>query len=109
MKKVYDACVEHNVQFIFGQTGNIFIKDGKEYKIRNRTEQMVQALKSGLNHPPKDIEAEVAAIPLSIPSSTFPRVSTTMSPSCGLFRMASPPVPSRIPSSLTAPAPEPRP
>lgn len=50
------------MQFIFGQTGNIFIKDGKEYKIRNRTEQMVQALKSGLNHLAKDIEAEVAAI-----------------------------------------------
>ena len=62
VKKVYDACVENDVQFIFGQTGNIFIKDGKEYKIRNRTEQMVQALRSGLNHPPKDIEAEVAAI-----------------------------------------------
>ena len=62
VQKVYDACVEHDVQLIFGQTGNIFIKDGKEYKIRNRTEQMVQALRSGLNHPPKDIETEVAAI-----------------------------------------------
>ena len=31
-------------------------------KIRNRTEQMVQALRSGLNYPEKDIEAEVAAI-----------------------------------------------
>lgn len=62
MKKVHDACVENNVQLIFGQTGNIFIMDGKEYKIRNRTEQMVQALKSGLHYPPVDIEKEVAAI-----------------------------------------------
>ena len=62
VKKVYDACVQNDVQLIFGQTGNIFIKDGQEYKIHNRTEQMVQALKSGLNYPPKDIEAEVAAI-----------------------------------------------
>lgn len=62
VKKVYDACVENDVTFIFGQTGNIFVKDGKEFKIRNRTEQMVHALKSGLNHPPKDIEAEVSAI-----------------------------------------------
>lgn len=62
VEKVHNACVEHNVQFIFGQTGNIFIKDGKEYKIRNRTEQMVQALKSGLHYPPVDIEAEVEAI-----------------------------------------------
>lgn len=62
VKKVHNACVEYNVQLIFGQTGNIFIKDGKEYKIRNRTEQMVQALKSGLLYPPVDIEAEVKAI-----------------------------------------------
>ncbi len=62
VKKVYDACVENDVQFIFGQTGNIFIKDGKEYKIRNRTDQMVQSLKSGLNYPAKDIEEEIAAI-----------------------------------------------
>ncbi len=62
VKKVHDACVENNVQLIFGQTGNIFVKDGKEYKIRNRTDQMVQALRSGLHYPPVDIEKEVEAI-----------------------------------------------
>lgn len=62
VKKVHDACVENNVQLIFGQTGNVFVKDGREYKIRNRTDQMVQALKSGLHYPPVDIEKEVAAI-----------------------------------------------
>ncbi|MBQ8599261.1 MAG: hypothetical protein IJ411_04010, partial [Oscillospiraceae bacterium] len=36
--------------------------DGKEYKIRHRTEQMVQALKSGLHYPPVDIEKEVEGI-----------------------------------------------
>lgn len=45
-----------------GQTGNFFITDGKERKIHNRTEQMVEALRSGLNYPPKDIEREVAVI-----------------------------------------------
>lgn len=35
MRKVYEACVEKPVQFIFGRTGNVFIKDGKEYKIRS--------------------------------------------------------------------------
>lgn len=62
VKKVYDACAKYNVQLIFGQTGNVFIKDGKEQKIRNRTEQMVQALRSGLHYPPKDIEKEIAAL-----------------------------------------------
>lgn len=62
VKKVYDACAENNVQLIFGQTGNLFIKDGKEYKIRNRTDQMVQALRCDLHYPPVDIEKEVDAI-----------------------------------------------
>ena len=56
------ACVKYNVQLIFGQTGNIFIKDGKEYKIRNRTEQMVQALRSGLHYPPVNIDDEIQKI-----------------------------------------------
>lgn len=62
VQKVYDSCKKYDIQFIFGQTGNIFIKDGTEYKIHNRTEQMVQALRSGLNYPSKDIEKEIAAI-----------------------------------------------
>ncbi len=62
VKKVHDACAAQGVQLIFGQTGNVFVMDGKEYKIRNRTEQMVQALKSGLHYPPVDIEKEVEAI-----------------------------------------------
>lgn len=65
VKKVCDACEEYNVQFIFGQTGNLFIRDGKQYKIRNCTEQMIQALRSGLHYPPKDsaeIEKEIDAI-----------------------------------------------
>ncbi len=62
VKRVHDACAEYNVQLIFGQTGNVFIKDGKEYKIRSRTEQMVQALKSGLHYPPVNVEVEAAVI-----------------------------------------------
>ena len=62
VKRVHDACAEYDVQLIFGQTGNVFIKDGNEYKIRSRTDQMVQALKSGLHYPPVDIDAEVKAI-----------------------------------------------
>lgn len=62
VKKVRDACKKYNVQHIFGQTGNIFIKDGKEYKIRNRTEQMVEALKCDLHYPPVDIEKKINEI-----------------------------------------------
>lgn len=62
VERVHDACVKHDVQLIFGQTGNIFVKDGKERKIRNRTDQMVHALECGLHYPPVDIKKEVDAI-----------------------------------------------
>lgn len=62
VKKVHDACEKHNVQLIFGQTGNVFVMNGKEYKIRNRTDQMVQALKSGLYYPPVNVEERINEI-----------------------------------------------
>lgn len=62
VKKVHDACEKYGVQLIFGQTGNVFVVDGVEYKIRNRTDQMVQALKSGLYYPPVDIDERVEEI-----------------------------------------------
>lgn len=62
VKNLHEQCRAADVRLIFGQTGNIFVKDGKEYKIRNRTEQMIQALKSGLHYPPVDIDAEIAKL-----------------------------------------------
>lgn len=59
VKKVHDACAENDVQLIFGQTGNVFIRDGKEHKIRNRTDQMVEALRCDLHFPPVNVEQEV--------------------------------------------------
>lgn len=62
VKNLHEQCKAHGVRLIFGQTGNVFIKDGKEYKIRNRTDQMIQALKSGLHYPAVDIDAEIAKV-----------------------------------------------
>lgn len=62
IKKIHDQCEKYNVHLIFGQTGNVFVKDGKKYKIRSRTDQMIQALKSGMHYPPVDIEKEIAKI-----------------------------------------------
>ena len=61
-KKVHDQCMAHNVQLIFGQTGNVFIKNGKEYRIHSRSAQMEQALRAGLHYPPIDIEYELQLI-----------------------------------------------
>ena len=62
VKAAYEACRQYNVKFTFGQTGNIFVTDGAERKIRDRTEQSVQALRTGFTWPPVDIEAEIQAI-----------------------------------------------
>lgn len=62
VKKLHDQCAAHDVQLIFGQTGNVFIMDGTEYHIRSRTAQMEQALKAGLHYPPVDIEHELQLI-----------------------------------------------
>ena len=62
VKSVYEACVKYDVKFTFGQTGNVFIKDGKELKIHDRTKQTIEALKTGLNNPAVDIEKEIETI-----------------------------------------------
>lgn len=50
VKRVYDECMKYNVEFIFGQTGNRFIKDGKTYYIKDYQTQIDQAMKSKLQN-----------------------------------------------------------
>jgi protein gp37 len=45
---IRNACVENNVSFIFKQTGTLFVKEGKSYKIL-RKNQSSQARKAELN------------------------------------------------------------
>lgn len=56
IKSLYEQCKSYNVKFEFLGTGDIFIKDGKEYHIC-KAYQKVQAIRSGLNYPPifKDV------------------------------------------------------
>lgn len=46
--EIRNACVQNNVSFIFKQTGTLFVKKGKEYKI-DRKHQSWQARKAGIN------------------------------------------------------------
>lgn len=62
VKAAYEACVRHGVRFTFGQTGNVFVQDGKERKIHNRTEQTAEALRTGFTYPAVDIEREIEAL-----------------------------------------------
>jgi len=49
--EIRKACVQNNVSFIFKQTGTLFMKEGKNYKIA-RKHQSWQARKAGINFEP---------------------------------------------------------
>lgn len=56
VKSLYEACKKRNITFCFMETGSVFIKDGKEYKIPSKDVQSKMAFKSGLNFKGKTIE-----------------------------------------------------
>lgn len=62
IKSLHDQCVRTNVPLIFAQIGNIFIKDGKEYKIYNLKDQNKQAILANLSYPERNKEEIIKAI-----------------------------------------------
>ena len=56
VKALRDECVSRDITFCFMETGTTFIKDGKEYRIRNKQQQNSQAFKSGMTYQGKRIE-----------------------------------------------------
>ncbi len=64
VKKIYDQCIKYNVEFIFGQTGNVFIKDGKTYHIKDYKTQIEQALASGLQNRKNSVIEKQYSIPI---------------------------------------------
>lgn len=56
VKKLYDECVGENIRFCFMETGNVFLKDGKRYHLKNKRIQSVMAYRSGLQFEGKDID-----------------------------------------------------
>ncbi len=55
VKALRNECVAHNVTFCFMETGTVFIKDGKRYRIPNKRIQSEMAHKSGMNFKGKPI------------------------------------------------------
>lgn len=56
VKLLSDECKKYNTRFAFIETGNIFIKDKKMYKIKSKQTQAKLAYKSGLSYEGKKIE-----------------------------------------------------
>ncbi len=58
VKLLYDQCRKYDVPFSFFGTGNVFVKDGREYRIC-KAYQHVEALRSGLQYPPVSKEVPI--------------------------------------------------
>ena len=56
VKKLQEDCVKRNITFCFMETGTTFIKDGKKYTIRSKSEQNLQAYKSGMTRQGKPMQ-----------------------------------------------------
>ena len=56
VKALREECVRHDITFAFIETGTVFIKDGKTYKIPSKQIQAQQAYKSGMGYQGKPIE-----------------------------------------------------
>ena len=50
VKALREECISHDMSFCFMETGTVFIKDGRKYRIDDKRMQTVQAYRSGLNH-----------------------------------------------------------
>lgn len=55
VKSLFDQCRAHSVQFNFIETGTVYVKDGKTYRIPDKRTQSRQAHLSGLSVPGRPI------------------------------------------------------
>ncbi len=58
IESLRDQCARHDIPFRFCGTGNVFIKDGKTYRIP-RAYHRVQAIRSGLQYPLVDSDVPI--------------------------------------------------
>ncbi len=70
IQEVRRECIRHAVPFTFKQTGAVFIKDGRTYRIE-RSMQMPQAKKSGLSYIPGQGSADSIVYKLPVRGELF--------------------------------------
>lgn len=67
-------CRAHDVTFAFTETGTVFVKDGKTYRLRDHRLQSEQAYKSGVSRAGRSIEWHLHyPLGLPIPAEEFYR------------------------------------
>ena len=55
VKSLREECVSRDITFCFMETGTVFIKDGKKYRISSKQVQNLQAYKSGMTYKGKEM------------------------------------------------------
>lgn len=55
VKTLHRECQAHDVRFCFLETGTVFIKDGRAYRMPSKRTQSVMAYKSGMNYEGKPL------------------------------------------------------
>lgn len=55
VKAMREECISRDITFCFMETGTVFIKDGKKYRINNKQLQNLQAFKLGMNYQGKSL------------------------------------------------------
>ncbi len=72
VKALYDECVAHNTTFCFMETGTVFVKDGKTFRIESKSVQSRQAYKSGLSYVGRPVEWHLTdTLGLEIPAEAL--------------------------------------
>ena len=56
VKALREECVSRDITFCFMETGTVFIKDGKQYRIKSKQMQNQQAHNSGMTYKGKDMQ-----------------------------------------------------
>ncbi len=73
IREVRRECIRRGVPFTFKQTGAVFVKDGRTYRI-DRKDQMSQARKSGMSYVPGTGSADAIAYRLPERADLFARL-----------------------------------
>lgn len=62
VKSLYDECKKADVTFCFMETGTVFVKNGKTYRIPDKRKQSEQAFRSGLQFQGRKIDFKLKAL-----------------------------------------------
>jgi protein gp37 len=77
-----DQCRAHSVQFDFIETGTLYVKDGKTYRIPDKRMQSRQAFRSGLGVPGRPVRYELRHAEGSLFGGPVARRTGPFLPSC---------------------------